>query len=222
MDEELLRLFSAYKGTMQRTPMADMKRIASKYTGPLNQMVEPKVEKSTMETMAKEAINNADKPSYVAGLLQGKGYNAGTVAGFMGNIDVESAGSYNSQQKQIGGGSGHGLFQFTFKPMKKAYNEFLKKNNRKDDESSQIDFIDSAIKGNKDYELGWRARENMQKAMATGDAKIIAQAFSENVENPGKPHDKRRVASADKWFKRLERLKRRVNNDNSIGILGPY
>ena len=48
-----------------------------------------------------------------------KGFSEEAAAGIMGNIDIETGGSYDYQQKQKGGGKGYGLFQFDF--MNKYY-----------------------------------------------------------------------------------------------------
>mgnify|MGYP003338265303 CR=1 FL=1 len=47
-----------------------------------------------------------------------KGFSKEAAAGIMGNIDVETGGTYDYLQKQDGG-KGEGLFQFDF--MKKVY-----------------------------------------------------------------------------------------------------
>ena len=46
----------------------------------------------------------------------------------MGNIDVETGGSYSYTQKQYGGGNGYGLFQFDF--LKSYYYDYLSSNSR--------------------------------------------------------------------------------------------
>lgn len=47
----------------------------------------------------------------VYNLLKGEGFNKNACCGIMGNISVETGGSFDYQQKQSGGGPGRGLFQ---------------------------------------------------------------------------------------------------------------
>jgi hypothetical protein len=125
----------------------------------------------------------------------------------MGNIDVETGGSFDAIQKQRGGGAGEGLFQFTFEPMKKAYRAYLKKNELQDSPYAQIDFVQSAINGKNDYDMGWRNRQEIQEAFKTNNPEVIAGAFSDKFEKPGKPHNDRRMKSTNNWFNKLKEKK---------------
>ena len=57
------------------------------------------------------------------------------VCGIMGNIDVETGGSFNYQQKQYNG-NGYGLFQFDF--MKSYYFKYLEEYHLADSIDAQI------------------------------------------------------------------------------------
>ena len=67
----------------------------------------------------------ANRKIAIANQLQNVlGFSAAATAGIMGNIAVETGGSFDFRQKQFGGGPGRGLFQFEGGHLK-AYNEFL-------------------------------------------------------------------------------------------------
>lgn len=155
---------------------------------------------SALQRMAEQVLTpDGDQ---IANILMDRYGDPAVVAGIMGNIAVETGETYDYSQKQKGG-DGEGLFQFTFQPMKDAYKKFLEKNKKSDSPESQIDFVQSAINGGKDYELGWRAREEIQNAIKTGDAETIAGVFSDKFEKPGRPHQERRLRSTRYWYNKL-------------------
>ena len=59
---------------------------------------------------------------YILKLLE-QHFNAQAACGIMGNIDVETGGSFSYQQKQYNNGNGYGPFQFDF--MKSYYFKYL-------------------------------------------------------------------------------------------------
>jgi len=124
------------------------------------------------------------------------------VSGIMGNIDVETGGTFSHEQKEKGG-SGKGLFQFTYKPMKQAYSNFISKIKASDSNEAQIDFIHNIMNSGEHYDIGAGNRKKLQQYMKSGDPSLIAKAFSDLVERPGIPHIDRRMESAKKYFNRI-------------------
>ena len=82
---------------------------------------------------------------YVYNLLKDKGYNENTIAGIMGNIDVETGGTFDFEQKQKGKGLGYGLFQFDPSGKRSYYDAWLEETGRDDSASAQIDFMHDSI-----------------------------------------------------------------------------
>lgn len=80
----------------------------------------------------------------------------------MANIDVQTGGTFDYTTKQRGG-KGYGLFQFDF--LNKYYNQYLNENGIKDSAQSQIQFMDSTIRGKNKYIIG------------QGNAKKINETF---------------------------------------------
>lgn len=63
----------------------------------------------------------------------------------MGNIDVQTGGTYNYKIPQGNGGNGYGLFQFDFH--KPYYFNYLQQHGMRDSPKSQILYVVSTIKG---------------------------------------------------------------------------
>lgn len=141
---------------------------------------------------------------YVYKLLKDKGFSENAIAGIMGNIEVETGGSFDYQQAQEGG-RGYGLFQFDPTGKMPAYNGWLQAYERKDSPEAQVDFMhDTIYKGmqvkNKEGKLvdlvGEGHREKLITAFEEGDAASISDAFTNRWEIPKKGsehYDRRRT-----------------------------
>ena len=141
--------------------------------------------------------------------LKDKGYSKEAIAGIVGNIDVETKGSFDYTQKEIDHydknnkpvykkDGGEGLFQFDF--MKPHYKTWRKSNKKKDSIESQIDFMDEVVKGKVDM-LGGTERAILNEFLfkpGHGRAEDIAGVFTSVFEKPkkGEEHFDRRKASA--------------------------
>ena len=108
--------------------------------------------------------------------------NPAAIAGIMGNIDVETAGSFDFEQKQDKG-PGYGLFQFE-EGHQKAYQGYLKNNNEMDSPEAQIDYVlDNILKGT-GHDIGHGNRLKLQKIFESGSPEEIALQFSRIFERP--------------------------------------
>ena len=132
--------------------------------------------------------------------LKGKGYSDEVVAGIAANIDVETGGTFRHTQKQKGG-SGVGLFQFTYVPMKRAYENYLKSTEKIDSSESQILFVIETLNNDKFYDIGKGHRKELKRVFKKGDVEEIATEFSKRFLRPGIPHLEKRIASALRNFK---------------------
>ena len=143
-------------------------------------------------------VKKVDKKKEIVKILKEKGYNNKAIAAIIGNIDVETGGTFNYQQKQKGG-AGYGLFQFDF--MKSYYEDYLKKYKKEDSIKSQIDFMDDVIR-NKENILGAVNAKKLLNSLS-GDNSVdqMTLDFQNIFEQPGKPHTERRKKSANNFFK---------------------
>ena len=71
--------------------------------------------------------------------LMAVGFPPRDIPALMGNIDVETGGSYSHTQKERGG-KGYGLFQFNGSH-KRDYFDWLKDSNLNDNKTSQAKFV---------------------------------------------------------------------------------
>ena len=121
------------------------------------------------------------------------------IPGIMGNIDVETGGSFNYQQKQKGG-PGYGLFQFDFQ--KPYYFAWLKEEGLEDSPENQIRFVSENIYGNwktAPMNIDSTDRAFLKDAFEYGTDEQVAETFMEEYENPSVPHTERRIKSAEKY-----------------------
>ena len=163
-------------------------------------------EQVVAEQIAQPLIREATKPtkkSEVIGILKQQGLNNSAIAGIMGNIDVETGGTFDFQQQEKEG-TGYGLFQLTPSgPLPKAYNKFLEENGLTDDAGSQIDFMIDTIYGKNQNVIGAGNAKKLRESFESGDASKVAEDFMKIWERPGVPHKKRRLESAKKFDKEL-------------------
>ena len=142
----------------------------------------------------------ATNKEQVVALLKEKGYSDAAIAGIIGNIDVETGGTFDFQQKQKKG-SGYGLFQFDF--LKKYYNKWLENNNLEDSAKSQVDFFHDTVYGNSKDIIGQGTALKVQSALQQNDPELIASDVSDLWLKPGKPHTQRRINAALSAFDSL-------------------
>jgi len=131
-----------------------------------------------------------------------KGFSKEATAGIMGNIDVETGGSYNYQQKQKGGGKGYGLFQFDF--MNKYYQDYLNKNKLEDSANTQIDYMYDTIYGNEAM-FSTKDKKALREALESGNVQQATKGFQDIFENPGVPHEDRRMKSAEDIYNKYNK-----------------
>jgi hypothetical protein len=150
-------------------------------------------------------LNNYLNRSDVLNYLKQKGeqynlkFSKNAVVGIAANIDVETGGSFNYQQKQLKGGPGYGLFQLDpTGPLPKAYEEYRKEKNIEDSLEAQIDFMYETIYGDKKYRkvLGYGNASKLQKVFEEGTPEEVTLEFMKRWERPGKPHTDRRLKAA--------------------------
>ncbi|MEA2037543.1 MAG: phage tail tip lysozyme, partial [Nanoarchaeota archaeon] len=144
----------------------------------------------------------------------------------LGNIDIETGGSYDYMQKQYGGGPGRGLVQMEGK-MLDAYEKYIKDNSLENSITNQIDFIDSALKTDKLYDIGAGNRKTLSEAFASGDINKATDAFLDIFERPKDPEStrERRRKSASEFFNKIKPKTKDytvVPNDTLSGIAAKH
>ena len=144
--------------------------------------------------MSKETVYNK---------LKELGYSKEATAGIMANIEVETGGTFDAQQKQALGkgkvGKGRGLFQLEVgNALTAAYTDFLTKNKKTDDAEAQIEFMHETVYGDYKSVIGEGHAKKLRQSFAAGSAVDITKEFMERWERPSKPHTERRVEAAER------------------------
>ena len=123
------------------------------------------------------------------------------IAGILGNIDVETGGTFDAAQKQSGG-PGYGLFQLEGSKQK-SYNKFISNKGMEDSPQSQLEYMYETVYGSLKKEIGQGNAKKLRKIFATGTVEEITTAFEQIWERPSKPHSARRLKSAKEHYKKL-------------------
>lgn len=134
-------------------------------------------------------------------LLEAKGLPQTLVAAVMGNIDVETGGSFSHKQKQRRASKkAHGLFQFDPQGMLPPYRAWLKKEKLKDTPEAQVSFFHSTLYGDNVDALGATKARRMREFLASADVPTATEYLAREWFQAGKPMMDKRLASADKFF----------------------
>ena len=129
------------------------------------ELPEPKPSEETRKALKAEKRRvYAENKKRVIQHLQDRGLSRAAISGIVGNIDVETGGSFDYRQRQTQSGSpsdprtieggGYGLFQFDDPKNKKGheswYKEYLKETGKKDSTESQLDYFLDMISAGED------------------------------------------------------------------------
>ena len=135
----------------------------------------------TLVQAVKEAVGaGTDSPQQeIIDLLKDKGYSDKAIAGILGNIELETGGTFDYQQKEKGKGEGYGLFQFDPGGMLPYYNRYLEESGMSDSAVAQIDFMDKVAKGEITYFDG----EREAPILGGGNVNKLQESF--NKDNVG-------------------------------------
>ena len=151
-------------------------------------------------------MSNEENKGDVYDLLVAKGYNASTIAGIMGNIQVETGGSFSFTQQEKGGTGGYGLFQFDPSGKKPEYDLWKTRTGREDSAAAQVDFMHESIytgikAANGNDLVGSGHREKLRNVFEKGTPSEVATMFQNRWEIPkkGSEHNDRRVAFATEF-----------------------
>lgn len=157
--------------------------------------------------------------------LKGRNVRPEAIAAIMGNIEVETGGSFSPAQRQTRTGDprekgavpkgGYGIFQLDDFAMDKGhrswYNEYLNETGKEDSVETQLDYVLDAIYADKDSPY-YKYKERMGRGDAdvlkqyletTEDPGKISDAFLDRFEKAGIPHSSRRRDAASKYYKEI-------------------
>ena len=159
------------------------------------ELPEPKPSEETRKALKAEKRRvYAENKKRVIQHLQDRGLSRAAISGIVGNIDVETGGSFDYRQRQTQSGSpsdprtieggGYGLFQFDDPKNKKGheswYKEYLKETGKKDSTESQLDYFLDMINAGEDSKSPFY---KYAKNIGAGNAATI-KAYLETSDKP--------------------------------------
>jgi len=192
----------------------------------------PKSSEEVAAVKARRQQRYKDNRQRIIDHLKKRRLSNAAIAGIVGNIDIETGGTFDFQQRQtksgdprdpnIVPGGAYGLFQFD-NPGKKAghetwYKQYLQKTNKQDSAESQLDYFLDTINAGGDTQDPFYSFSKNVGAGNTGtikgyfksseDPKTIADSITDRFLKPGKPHSDKRRASAAETFAELQPVDR--------------
>ena len=192
----------------------------------------PKPAEEVAAVKARRQQRYKDNRQRVITHLKKRGLSNAAIAGIVGNIDIETGGTFDFQQRQtksgdprdpnIIPGGAYGLFQFD-NPGKRAghetwYKQYLEKTNKKDSAESQLDYFLDTINAGGDTQDPFYSFSKNVGAGNTGtikgyfqsseDPKTISDSITDRFLKPGKSHSDKRRASAEETFAELQPTER--------------
>ena len=131
--------------------------------------------------------------------LKKAGWLESDIPALMGNISVETGGTFDPLQQEKDG-KGHGIFQLTGGQLK-DYKKWL--GEREDTRYTQALFVRENIygsHGNVPHDIGWRARGMLTDSFGgEGSTEDKTRVFSDVYERPEVSHMDRRIEEALKY-----------------------
>lgn len=147
--------------------------------------------------------------------LQMKQFPDKAIPAIMGNIEVETGGTFDYKTKQKGG-SARGVLQLD--AMWKPYQQFL--GGGKDNMYSQIDFLHDTIYGDSQHVIGRKNAEALRKSFEQDDVPTITANMTDRWFRPGKPHLEKRIQSANAYATPEPQQEPNVNYNELLGGFG--
>ena len=129
-------------------------------------------------------------------------FNENSVSALLGNVAVETGGTYDWRQQQKNGNA-YGIWQLDHSK-KKDYFKFLKENNRQDSMEAQVDYAEETMMTGRN--IGGTNAKNWSAIMREGNTAEIADMWAKEWERPDPnkaPQYKRRVDEAFNNFEEM-------------------
>ena len=88
--------------------------------------------------------------------------------------------------------------------MNKYYQDYLKRNELEDSAKTQIDYMYDTIYGNEAM-FSTKDKKALREALESGNVQQATKGFQDIFENPGVPHEDRRMKSAEDIYKKYNK-----------------
>lgn len=132
-----------------------------------------------------------EKVEYLSQLMESYGIPQAAQAALLGNIHVETGGTYDHTTKQKGGRA-YGLFQFD--SHNKPYKNMLKAEKIQDSPDAQLKYFMDTIYGDKQNIIGKGVAKQLRTELESNkDPEALTEILANNWFRPGKPHLEKRL-----------------------------
>lgn len=151
-------------------------------------------------------------------IMDNLGIPANAQIALLGNIHVETGGTYDYKTQQKGG-KGYGLFQMDYH--KKPYFDDLKANKLKDSPENQMAYFLDTVYGDKQNIIGKGTAAQLRNAIENEqDPAKLTGIMSDLWFKPGKPNMDQRLAAAKMYTPTSQQASPNINWDEMMGGFG--
>ncbi len=162
------------------------------------------------------ANNTENNKRLIREYLEAKGFPSNAIPAIMGNIEVETGGTFDYKEKQKGRGKAVGLFQFD--PQGGKYQDYRKYLGKyKDNMFNQIDYVWDTTYGDRQHVIGSGNAKKLRDSFENDTPDIIARNFSDIWLKPSKPHMERRLEATQAYLPPAQEEKPFMSRDELFG-----
>jgi len=159
-----------------------------------------------------------EKVEYLSQLMESYGIPQTAQAALLGNIHVETGGTYDHATKQRGG-RGYGLFQFD--SHNKPYKAMLKSEKMKDSPDAQMKYFMDTVYGDKQDIIGRGVAKELRSAMESEqDPYALTEVLANKWFRPGKPHLEKRLEATKMYVPAQEEKQVNTGLNELLGGFG--
>ena len=165
--------------------------------------------------------NLEERKQVIKQYLEDKGFPEKAIPAIMGNIEVETGGTFSAHTKQKGGPA-KGMFQFdpTGPMYKDYYKNYLGKN--KDNMFQQIDYFWDTTYGDRQDIIGKGTARDLRNSFEKDEPAVIAENLVTKWFRPSKPHLDKRIAATNAFYSPVETTQPQESNTGLNELLGGF
>lgn len=151
--------------------------------------------------------------------LEDKGFPEKAIPAILGNIDVETGGTFSAHTKQKGGAA-RGLFQFD--PTSPMYKDYYKNylDSGKDNIFQQIDYFHDTVYGDRQHIIGKGTAKRLRDSFENDNPLDITKNLVTDWFKPGKPNMDQRLAATNTYYNPVQpetQAQPTINLDEMLG-----
>ena len=169
----------------------------------------------------KKMANPEERKQVIRQYLEDKGFPENAIPAIMGNIEVETGGTFSAHTKQKGGPA-KGMFQFdpTGPMYKDYYKNYLGKN--KDNMFQQIDYFWDTTYGDRQHVIGKGVAKQLRDSFENDSPAAITENLVNKWFRPSIPHLEKRIAATNALYMPQQEQTQAQPNTTLDELLGGF